>query len=61
MATTLELSFKLESDLCNNVDWGRKWFTNFNTGKAQLVSLEQSNKSGATDMKIGLFLKKIIL
>ena len=61
MATTLELSFKLEPDLCNNVEWGRKWFTNFNTGKTQLVSLEQSNKSGATDVKIGLFLKKIIL
>ena len=39
MATTLELSFKLESDLCNNVEWGRKWFTNFNTGKLNLFRL----------------------
>ena len=29
----LELSFELESDLGDTVDWGRKWFVDFNAGK----------------------------
>ena len=33
----LELASKLESDLQDTVDWGRKWLVNFNTRKTQLV------------------------
>ena len=29
----LELAFKLESDLRDTVDWGRKWLVDFNTEK----------------------------
>ena len=31
--------------------WGRKWLVDFNAGKTQLVSFDQSN-TGAIDMKI---------
>ena len=31
------LASELESDLQDIVDWGRKWFVDFNTGKIQLV------------------------
>ena len=34
------------------MDWSRKWLFDFNTGKAQLISFDQSNKTGATDVKI---------
>ena len=33
----LELASQLESDLRENVDWGRKWLVDFSTGKTQLV------------------------
>ena len=33
----LDLASELESDLQDIVDWGRKWFVDFNTGKIQLV------------------------
>ena len=33
----LALASELESDLQDNVDWGRKWLVDFNTGKTQLV------------------------
>ena len=36
----LELPFELESDLQNIVDWGRKWFVEFNARKTQ-VSFNQ--------------------
>ena len=29
----LELASELESDLCNTVDWHRKWLVDFNVGK----------------------------
>ena len=41
----LELSSELESDLRDTVDWGRKWLIDFNTGKPQLVSFDQSNNN----------------
>ena len=41
----LELASKLESDLRDTVDWGRKWLVDFNAGKTQLVSLDQSKNS----------------
>ena len=46
----LELASELESDLQVTVDWGRKWLVNFNAGKTQLVSFDQSNNSGAIDV-----------
>ena len=29
------------------MDWGRKWLVDFNARKTQLVSFDQSNKTGA--------------
>ena len=48
----LELASELESDLGDTVDWGRKWLVDFNAGKTQLVLFDQSNNSGAIDVKI---------
>ena len=42
----LELASELESDLRDTVDWGRKWPVDFNAGKTQLVSFDQSNNTG---------------
>ena len=47
----LELAFELESDLQNIVDWGKKWLTDFNAGKTQLVSFDWSN-TGSVDVKM---------
>ena len=51
-----ELASELESDLCNTVDWGRKWLANFNNGKNQLVPFNQSNTSVTIVVKINGFL-----
>ena len=40
----LQFASELESDLRDTVDWGKKWLVDFNTGKTQLVSFDQSNK-----------------
>ena len=48
----LELALGLESDLRDTVDWGRKWLVDFNAGKTQLVSFDQSNNTHATDGKM---------
>ena len=48
----LELVSELESDLQDTVDWGRKWFVDFNVGKTQLVSLDQSNNNGSIDVEM---------
>ena len=48
----LELASELESDLQGIVDWGKKWFVDFNTGKTQLVLFDCSNNAGATDVKM---------
>ena len=48
----LELASELESDLRDTVNWGRKWFADFNAGKTQLVSFDWSNNTGAIDKKI---------
>ena len=42
----LELASERESDLQNTVEWGRKWFVDFNSGKTQLVSFDRSNNTG---------------
>ena len=48
----LELASELEFDLRDTVDWGRKWFVDFNAGKTRLVSFDQSNNTGAIDVKM---------
>ena len=57
----LELASELESDLQDTIDWGRNQPVDFNSQKAQPVSFEQSNNSGATDVKRCIYSwKKII-
>ena len=34
------------------MDQGRKWFVDFNAGKTQLVSFDQSDNTGAIDVKM---------
>ena len=34
------------------LDWGKKWLVDFNAGKIQLVSFEQSNNNSSIDMKM---------
>ena len=48
----LELASELESDLRDTVDWGRKWLVDFNAGRTQLVSFNQSKNTGAIDVKM---------
>ena len=49
----LELASELESDLQDTVDWGKKWLVDFNVGKTQLVSFDQSNNNVSIDVKMG--------
>ena len=49
----LELASELKSDLRDTVDWGKKWLTDFNAGKTQLVSFDQPNNNGSIDVKMG--------
>ena len=37
-------------------EWGRKWFVEFNVAKTQLVSFDQSNNTGAIDVKMDGFI-----
>ena len=46
------MASELECDLQDTVDWGKKWHVDFNTGKTQLVSLDQSNNIGFIDVKM---------
>ena len=59
----LELASELESDLWDTVDWGKKWCVDFKTGKTQLVLFDQSNNTGAIDVKMDGFVveEKVIL
>ena len=34
------------------MNWGKKWLVDFNAGKIQLVSFDQSNNTGSIDVKI---------
>ena len=34
------------------LEWGRKWLVDFNAGKTQLVSFDQSKNTGAIDVKM---------
>ena len=46
------MASELEFDLRDTVDWGRKWVVDFNGGKTQLVSFDQSNNAGAIDVEM---------
>ena len=46
------MASKLESDLRETVDWGKKWLADFNAGKTQLVLFHQSNNNGSIDVKM---------
>ena len=46
------MACELESDLKDIVDWSKKWVVDFNAGKIQLVSLDQSNNNGSIDVKM---------
>ena len=48
----LELASELESDLRDTVDWDKKWLVDFNAGKTQLVSFDQSNNNASIDVKM---------
>ena len=48
----IELAFKLESDLRDFLDWGRKWLVDFNAGKTQLVLIDWFDNTGAIDVKM---------
>ena len=37
------------------MDWGRKWLVDFNAGKTQLDFFDQSNNTGAIDVKMDGF------
>ena len=34
------------------MDWGRKWFADFNAGETQLVLFDRSDNTGAIDVKM---------
>ena len=52
------MASELEFDLRGTVDWGEKWFADFNTGKTQVVSFDRSNNNGFVDVKMdGSFLE----
>ena len=34
------------------MDWGRKWLIDFNAGKTQMITFDQSNNTGAIDVKM---------
>ena len=52
----LGLASELESHLRSTGDWSRKWLLDFNAEKTQLVSLDWSKSTGATDVKINGFI-----
>ena len=54
-----QMAAELESDLRDTMYWVRKWFADFNAGKAQPALLEQFNNIGAIDVKMdGFVLEK---
>ena len=55
----LQLASELESDLGDTVNCGKKWLADFNTGKTQLVSFDQSSNTSTIDVKrMGLLLRE---
>ena len=55
LASEVELTSELESDSRDTMDWGRRWLVDFNALKTQLVSFNQSNNTGAIDVKMDGF------
>ena len=48
-----QLEFASELNLnYETIEWGRKWLVDFNAGKTQLVSFDQSKNTGAIDVKM---------
>ena len=43
---------ELVSELASDLDWGRKWLVDFNAAKTQVVLFDQSNNTGAIDVKL---------
>ena len=50
------MASKLESDLRDSVDCGRKWLVDLSSGKTQLVSFDLSNNTGAIAVKMDGFI-----
>ena len=48
----IDLTFELESDIQNPVNWGKKWLVDFNAGKTQVVQIGGSNNTGSIDLKM---------
>ena len=48
----LEWAPKLESDLHDTVDCGKKWLVDFNAGQTQLVLFDWFNNNGSIDVKM---------
>ena len=46
------MASKLEADLQDTVIWTKKWLVDFNAGKTQMVSFDQSNDTGSIDVKM---------
>ena len=46
------MASKLESNLQDTVNWGKKWLVDFNAGKTLLVLFDRSNKTGSIDLKM---------
>ena len=46
------MTSKLESDLQDTVEWGRKWLFDLNAGKTPMVSFDWSKNTGAIDVKM---------
>ena len=38
--------------IVDTVNWGKKWFVDFNAGETQLVSFDQFNNNGSIDVKM---------
>ena len=55
----LVLVSKIKSDPQDTVDWERKWLVNFNAGKTQLVSFDQSKNTGVINVKMDVFVPLI--
>ena len=48
----IDLTFELESDIQDPVNWGKKWLVDFNAVKTQVVQIGGSNNTGSIDLKM---------
>ena len=51
-ASDLWQQLELASNLRDTLDWGKKRLVDFNAGKTELVSSDQSNTNGSIDVKM---------